>query len=67
MDTKELWDIETNSDKIFDLFELDDGFVFISNKFEIMLIIIKENNYEIIESIPKQFERIIQLSSNKFL
>ena len=42
-----------------------DGIVIISNKQEIMLLDIKENNYEIIQTIEKAYLKIFQISNNK--
>ena len=41
-------------------FEVDDGIICVSNKLEVMLVNIKENNYEIIQSIEKTIIKTVK-------
>ena len=44
---------------------MDDGIICVSNKLEVMLLEIKENNYDIIQSIEKTIIKTAKLYDNK--
>ena len=60
LNTEEIEDIEN-------IFEMDDGLILVVAKSKIMLINIKEDSFEIIQSLKTEFSKIFKLTNEKYL
>ena len=56
-----------NFNKINGIIEMDDGFIVVLTESELMLIDIKQHNYEIIQTIKINFCRLLKLNNATFL
>ena len=56
-----------NFNKIYGIIEMDDGYIVVSTGSELMLIDIKQKNYEIIQTIKNNCNRLLKLNNETFL